>query len=54
MGTVPAARMVPNIAVNIGRRSGGFYFKGVIDDVRVYSAALTQAEIQGVMSTPLP
>ncbi len=54
MGTIPAARTVPNVAVNIGRRSGGYYFKGVIDDVRVYSGALTQAEIQGVMSTPLP
>jgi hypothetical protein len=53
-GNVPAGRTVPNVAVNIGRRSGGFYFNGVIDDLRVYSRALTPAEIQTVKNTPLP
>jgi hypothetical protein len=53
-GTIPALRTVPNINVNIGRRSGGFYFKGVIDDLRVYNRALSQAEIQTMMNTPLP
>jgi hypothetical protein len=53
-GTVPALRTVPTTAVNIGRRSGGFYFPGVIDDVRVYNHAVSQAEIQTMMITPLP
>ena len=53
-GTVPASMTVPNVAVNIGRRSGGYYFAGVIDDLRVYNRALSQAEIQAIMNTPLP
>ena len=39
--------------MTIGRRSGGFYFQGVIDEVRVYDRALTAAEIQADMNTPL-
>ena len=52
-GTIPGAQVVPNINVNIGRRTGGFYFGGVIDEVHVYSRALSQAEIQTDMNTPL-
>jgi hypothetical protein len=52
-GPVPASQNVANVNVNIGRRSGGFYFAGVIDDVRVYNRALTQAEIQSDMNTPV-
>ena len=52
VGTVPAAQVVSNINVNIGRRTGGFYFRGVIDDVRIYNRALTPAEIGAVMSNP--
>ena len=40
------------VNVNIGRRSGGYYFNGVIDDVRIYNRALSQAEIQADMNTP--
>jgi PKD repeat protein len=32
----------------------GQYFKGTIDEVRVYNRALSQAEIQRDMSTPVP
>ncbi len=53
-GTIPAAMTVPNINVNIGRRTGGFYFKGIIDEIHVYNRALSPAEIQAVMNDPLP
>ena len=51
-GTVPAAQVASNVNVNIGRRSGGFYFRGVIDDVRIYNRALTPAEIGTLMTNP--
>jgi hypothetical protein len=53
VGTVPAAQTNASVNVNIGRRSGGYYFNGIIDEVRIYSRALTQAEIQSDMNTPL-
>jgi hypothetical protein len=53
VGTVPASQFNPSVNVNIGRRSNGFYFGGVIDEVRVYSRALSQAEIQADMNTPV-
>ena len=37
-----------------GNQPYGEYFKGLIDDVRVYNRALTPAEIQTDMTTPLP
>ena len=52
-GTVPSSQNDPADNVNIGRRGGGFYFNGVIDEVRMYSRALTQAEIQSDMNTPI-
>ena len=56
-GTVPSSQSNPSVNVNIGRRSpgafGGFYFNGIIDEVRIYNRALTQAEIQTDMNTPL-
>ena len=54
LGTVPAAQVVPNINVNVGRRTGGFYFQGVIDDVRVYNRALSAAEVQSIQGAGLP
>jgi chitodextrinase len=36
-----------------GNSPYGEYFNGLIDDVRVYNRALTQAEIQADMATPL-
>jgi len=32
----------------------GEFFKGRADEVRVYGRALSQAEIQAAMNTPLP
>jgi chitodextrinase len=37
-----------------GDTTYGQYFKGLIDEVRIYNVALTQAQIQSDMSTPLP
>jgi len=53
-GTIPTARTVPNQNVNIGRRTNGFNFKGILDEVRVYDRALTQSVIQAIMKTSLP
>jgi fibronectin type 3 domain-containing protein len=39
--------------VNIGRRTGGYYFNGVIDEVRIYNRALSPTEIQSDMKTSL-
>ena len=50
-GTIPLSQYIPALNATIGERSGGFYFKGVIDDVRVYNRALSQAEIQNDMNT---
>jgi len=52
-GTVPAAQYDPAQNVNIGRRSGGYYFQGTIDEVRIYNRALSQSEIQSDMNTPV-
>jgi hypothetical protein len=53
--SVPSVQVLPPTSVNanIGRRPDGFYFNGVMDDVRVYSRALSQAEIQADMNTPV-
>lgn len=37
----------------IGRSASGDYFPGTIDDVRIYNRALTQAQIQADMNTPV-
>ena len=52
--TVPASQ-VNNAGANvtIGRRADGYYFSGVIDEVRVYGRALAPTEIQSDMNTPL-
>jgi hypothetical protein len=36
-----------------GNEPYGEYFDGLIDDVRVYNRALTQADIQTDMNTPI-
>ncbi len=53
VGTVPAFQLNSSVNANIGRRTGGFYFNGVIDEVRIYNRALAQSEIQAEMNTPL-
>jgi len=51
-GAVPSSQRASSVAANIGRRSGGFYIKGTIDNVRIYSRALSAAEIQADMAKP--
>ena len=50
---IPTAQVDEAVNVNIGRRIGGYYFNGLIDEVRIYNRALSQAEIQTDMNTPL-
>jgi hypothetical protein len=55
-GIIPASQFNATVNVNIGRRTslyGGYYFNGVIDDVRIYNGALSQAEIQADINTPV-
>ena len=47
-GTEPRTQVGPNVNVNIGRSTNGFYFRGVIDDVRIYNRALAPAEISQI------
>jgi hypothetical protein len=50
-GSIP----VTTGALRIGGNSiWGEFFKGMIDDVRIYNRALTQAQIQTDMNTPVP
>ncbi len=53
VGTIPASQFNQSVNVNIGRRTGGFYFNGLIDEIRIYNRALSPAEIQNDMNTPL-
>jgi hypothetical protein len=53
IGTIPASQVNSAVNVNIGRRTGGFYFNGVIDEVRIYNRALSAAEVQADMNTPI-
>jgi uncharacterized protein (TIGR03437 family) len=52
-GTVPATQHNSTFKAKIGRRTGGYLFAGTIDEVRVYGAALTQAQIQADMTAPI-
>ena len=55
VGPVTGTQQDSPLDVNIGRRAGaaGYEFNGAIDEVRIYSRALTQAEIQADMTTPV-
>jgi subtilisin-like proprotein convertase family protein len=50
---IPASQVNAAVNANIGRRTGGFYFNGIIDEVRMYNRPLSQAEIQTDMNTPI-
>jgi len=39
LGTVPASQYNAPQNVNIGRRTGGYYFQGTIDELRLYNRA---------------
>ncbi len=54
VGTITPSQQNSSMNVNIGRRAGGgFLTNGRIDDVRIYDRALSSAEIQADMNTPL-
>lgn len=55
VGTVTNSQQNSTASVNVGRRAGitGYEFPGRIDDVRIADHALTQAQIQTDMATPL-
>jgi hypothetical protein len=54
-GTIPASQIDAPVNVYIGKRTsvhgGGYYFNGIIDNVRIYNQALNQAEVQVDMNT---
>ena len=52
-GSVPGSQVNSSVHATIGRRTGGLYFNGIIDEVRIYNRALTQSEIQADMNTAL-
>jgi hypothetical protein len=52
-GAIPPSEVNRTVNANIGRRTGGFYFNGVIDEIRIYNRALSQPEIQRDMSSPI-
>ena len=56
-GTIPASQVDAPVNAYIGKRSslygGRYFFNGIIDNVRLYNLALSQAEIQADMNTPV-
>jgi hypothetical protein len=53
-GTVPAAQVIPaGVNASIGQRAGGYFFNGVIDNLRIYNRALSATEVQSDMNTPV-
>ena len=52
-GTVPNKQYSPALNATIGKRYDGLAFSGSIDDLRVYSRALSQSEIQTDMNNAL-
>jgi hypothetical protein len=56
-GTIPASQVNAPVNLYIGKRTslhgGGYCFNGIIDDLRIYKRALSQAEIQADMNTPV-
>ena len=55
LGTVTSSQQNSALPVAIGKRSGasGYAFNGRIDEVRIYERALSQAEVQTDMNTPV-
>src|SRR5207253_1061277 len=52
-GTVPPSQYNAPANVNVGQRGGGYLFQGRIDEVRIYSRALSPAAIQTDMNTAI-
>jgi hypothetical protein len=52
-GAVPATQAVPTMSTTVGRRSGGYYFQGLIDNLRIYTRALSAGDVQNDMNTAI-
>jgi len=52
-GTVGTSQRNATVNANLGRRTGGFFIRGTIDDVRLYGRALTPTEILDDMNNPV-
>ena len=56
-GSIPTSQVNAPVNAYIGKRTslygGGYCFNGIVDDVRIYKRALSQAEIQADMNTPV-
>lgn len=50
---IPNAQFDAPLNVLIGKRADGYLFAGIIDEVRICNRALSQAEIQNDMNTPI-
>ncbi len=51
--TVPS-NMAPVTSLDIGRSNpASEYYKGIIDEVRIYNRALSQAEVKSIMTAPI-
>jgi Concanavalin A-like lectin/glucanases superfamily len=56
LGTVPTSQPSTNVNLHVGQRPGSpgtYNFQGRLDDIRIYNRALSQAEIQADMTTPV-
>ena len=52
-GTLNLPADVGSHAIRIGSNPAGTYFRGALDEFRVFSRALSQSEIQSIMSNPI-
>jgi hypothetical protein len=56
-GAIPGSQIDAPVNAYIGKRTslqgGGYCFNGIIDNVRIYNQALSQAEVQADMNTPV-
>ena len=43
---MPASQVLAAVNATIGKRSDGFFFKGRIDEVRIYNRALSAAAVE--------
>ena len=52
-GTLNLPADVAGHTIRIGSNPGGTFFRGALDEFRVFSRALSQSEIQSIMSTAI-
>jgi len=52
-GNVPKSQTLVNVNTTIGKSYAGQYFNGTIDELRIYTRALAQADLRNDMNTPI-